>query len=485
MLKLRNSISTRLVLWFALILSVIFLWILVVIEQREVRILFDGTRSQTLLLARYMADVNLQPLVRYDQEAIQINIESRVNSELPYIIFYNRSGEPLAANTEIKEEKDVYCCTRLPENAEEGDWATENRTVKWKGTDVRVLEVEIPVFLPGGVRKWASVKIGNSLEPVYREIARIRRVLILIGFGGLFFGILAVALLAKGITGPLKRLVDGTMVISRGDFSQRIIVESRDEVGDLAKSFNEMTARLLESREKVQAANLKLLQSEKLASIGRLSATIAHEIRNPLTSVKLNVQKLAEFTGLTQAEHEHLDLSIEGIAQIEKFIKQMLDYTRVSELNLEEFGIEQVLDESLKVIDGKLKEREIVVEKIYAPGLPLVRVDAEKLRQVFLNLLRNAEEALPRGGRIVITTGIVDEGGVSQMRICFADNGPGIREKDRANIFEPFYSTKASGFGLGLAIARKILEQHGGTIKASGGDPGTVFTVLLPIKGDA
>ncbi len=485
MLKLRNSISTRLVLWFALILSVIFLWILVVIEQREVRILFDGTRSQTLLLARYMADVNLQPLVRYDQGAIQLNIDSRVNSELPYIIFYNRSGEPLAANAEIKEEKDVYSNTRLPEDAEEGDWATENRAVKWKGTDVRVLEVEIPVFLPGGVRKWASVKIGNSLEPVYREIARIRRVLILIGFGGLFIGILAVSLLARSITGPLKRLVDGTMVISRGDFSQRITIESMDEVGDLAKSFNEMTARLLESSEKVQAANLKLLQSEKLASIGRLSATIAHEIRNPLTSVKLNVQKLAEFTDLTQAEHEHLDLSIEGIAQIEKFIKQMLDYTRVSELNLEEFGIEQVLDESLKVIGGQLKERGLIVEKVYAPGLPQIKVDADKLRQVFLNLLRNAEEVLPRGGRIVITTDMIDEGGVRHMRIRFADNGPGIREKDQANIFEPFYSTKASGFGLGLAIARKILEQHGGTIKASGGNPGTVFTVLLPIKGDA
>ncbi len=485
MLKLRNSISTRLVLWFALILSVIFLWILVVIEQREVRILFDGTRSQTLLLARYMADVNLQPLVRYDQGAIQLNIDSRVNSELPYIIFYNRSGEPLAANAEIKEEKDVYSNTRLPEDAEEGDWATENRAVKWKGTDVRVLEVEIPVFLPGGVRTWASVKIGNSLEPVYREIARIRRVLILIGFGGLFIGILAVSLLARSITGPLKRLVDGTMVISRGDFSQRITIESMDEVGDLAKSFNEMTARLLESSEKVQAANLKLLQSEKLASIGRLSATIAHEIRNPLTSVKLNVQKLAEFTDLTQAEHEHLDLSIEGIAQIEKFIKQMLDYTRVSELNLEEFGIEQVLDESLKVIGGQLKERGLIVEKVYAPGLPQIKVDADKLRQVFLNLLRNAEEVLPRGGRIVITTDMIDEGGVRHMRIRFADNGPGIREKDQANIFEPFYSTKASGFGLGLAIARKILEQHGGTIKASGGNPGTVFTVLLPIKGDA
>ena len=258
------------------------------------------------------------------------------------------------------------------------------------------------------------------------------------------------------------------MVISRGDFSQLITIESRDEVGDLAKSFNEMTARLLESREKVQAANLRLLQSEKLASIGRLSATIAHEIRNPLTSVKLNVQKLAEFTDLTQAEHEHLDLSIEGIAQIEKFIKQMLDYTRVSELNLEEFGIEQVLDESLKVIGGQLKERGLIVEKIYAPGLPQVRVDADKLRQVFLNLLRNAEEVLPRGGRIVITTDMIDEGGVRQMRIRFADNGPGIPEKDQTNIFEPFYSTKASGFGLGLAIARKILEQHDGTIKASG-----------------
>ncbi len=483
MFKLRNSISNRLIVGFSVILGVIFFSILLVIEKREVNILLEGTRSRTLLLARYMADVNLQSLARYDQEAIQLDLDGRVNSELPYIIFYNRSGEPLAANAEIKEEKDVYCCTRLQHDAEEGDWAAETRTIKWDGMSLRVLEIEVPVFLPGAVRRWASVKIGNSLESVYGEIARIRRVLLLIGFAGLLFGIVAFSFLANGITLPLKKLVEGTMVISRGDFSQRITVETQDEVGDLGKSFNEMTARLEETREKMQAANIRLLQAEKLASIGRLSATIAHEIRNPLTSVKLNVQKLAEFTDLTQAEHEHLGLSLEGIAQIEKFVKQMLDFTRISELTLEEFSIEQVIDASLKVINDKLKEKDIVVEKRYAPGLPHVRIDADKIRQVFLNLLRNAEEVLPRGGRIVIMTDLLVEDGVSRMRIRFADNGPGIAAKDRDNIFEPFYSTKASGFGLGLAIARKILEQHGGTIGASNAENGCIFTIMLPIKG--
>lgn len=468
------------------LIGVLFVLVLLVIEKREVRILFDETRDRALLLAKYMADVNLQPLVRYDQESIQENIDDRISIELPYIIFYTRSGEPLAANSEIKSQIDVYCCSQLLEDADAGDRIMETKVIIWRGTPQRVLEVEIPVFLPGAVRKWASVKIGHSLEPVYNEIKKIRQVLMFIGLAGLFFGIAGGSLLARGITRPLKTLVEGTLMISKGDFSKHLDIQKNDELGELARSFDEMTVRLLEARDKMEAANRKLLQAEKLASIGRLSATIAHEIRNPLTSVKLNIQKISESPGLASGENEHLELAMEGIIQIEKFIKEMLDFTRVSELSLEDFYIEQILDESLKITRDKLKEKEITVEKKYGSGLPQVSVDGDKLRQVFLNIIRNAEEAVPRGGVIKIATGTVVEDGHRKIRVTIIDSGPGINRKDMDNIFEPFFSTKASGFGLGLAIARKILAQHGGTIKAGpAGEKGSVFTILLPVKEEA
>jgi len=233
----------------------------------------------------------------------------------------------------------------------------------------------------------------------------------------------------------------------------------------------------------MEEANRKLVQAERLASIGRLSATIAHEIRNPLTSVKLNIQKVAEEERFAETVKAHLGLSLEGIDQIERFIKELLNFTRVPELILERWPVDQIVEESLKMIRDTLAQKKISVEKACAEGLPPVLADADKLRQVFLNVLRNAHEALDAGGKITIGCDTVAEGGRTMVRVRIADNGPGIADKDRPNIFEPFYTTKPSGFGLGLANARKIVEQHHGTIgvgKKRG--KGCVFVILIPAE---
>jgi signal transduction histidine kinase len=242
-----------------------------------------------------------------------------------------------------------------------------------------------------------------------------------------------------------------------------------------------MTAQLLRAREQTEEANRKLVQHEKLASIGRMAATIAHEIRNPLTSVKLNIQKMAEEDGLVEAVRPHLGLSLEGIDQIERFIKELLNFTRVSELSLERWPVDQIVEESVKVVREVLDQKGIAVERTCAPGLPAVLADADKLRQVFLNVLRNAHEALERGGRIGIACDAVRDGGRTMVRVRITDDGPGISEKDRPNIFEPFYTTKPSGFGLGLANARKIVEQHGGSIAIGRKrGRGSAFVILIP-----
>jgi len=231
----------------------------------------------------------------------------------------------------------------------------------------------------------------------------------------------------------------------------------------------------------MEAANRKLVQAEKLASIGRLAATIAHEIRNPLTSVKLNIQRIAESEHLDEIEQEHLSICQEGVGQIEKFIKELLEFTRVPALARERFPLEQVLEGSLKMLRDSFHQKRVTVERSFAQGLPPANIDGDRMRQVFLNLLRNAFEAVEEGGRISVALGSAEgpDGGTYVVRI--SDNGCGIPEKDRENIFEPFFTTKSSGFGLGLANARKIVEQHGGTIKAAGKrGKGSAFVVTLP-----
>jgi signal transduction histidine kinase len=481
--KIKLSIYKRLILWITVLVCILFGAVLFIIQRREVATLFDQARSQALLVAQYLKQLNLQLLARYDRDAIQANVDGEVNDTLPYIVFYDRSGKPFVASALVRSQAEILGSSHFDEDIQRGAEDVERRRVLLQGQWLRVLEVEIPIFLPGSDKKWASVKIGHSLEPMYAGVREVRVVLILVGFGGFLLGVLGATLLAKRITRPLRQLVDGTVRISKGDFSHAIDIPPGDEIGELARSFNDMSDQLLRTRQRMDEANRKLVQAEKLASIGRLAATIAHEIRNPLTSVKLNIQKVTEDRRLEESEREHLSLSMEGIGQIERFIKELLNYARMADLSLDRFPVEQVLEESFKMLQAALSQKGIRVEKIYASGLPPVLVDGDKMRQVFLNVLRNAEEALDAGGCISVAVDTSGEGASRKVRVRISDDGPGIPEKDRDNIFEPFFTTKPSGFGLGLANARKIVEQHNGTIKLSRKKSrGTSFVILIPCE---
>jgi signal transduction histidine kinase len=480
--KLKISIYTRLVFWITLLVFLLFGSVLFVIQIREARILRDETKARALIQAQYMADANFQSLLRQDWQAVQKYVDGHIAGDLIYIVVYDRAGQPAVWNTLVRSHGELASASLLSDAMTPEESASEMKRLVLPDRPVRVLEVEAPSFAPAAGR-WGSVKIGLSLEPMYARLREIQKVLLLIGVGGFLLGIAGAAFLARRITRPLHRLVEGTVRIARGDFSQAIVSPSRDEVGDLARSFSEMTAQLLQARQRMEEANRCLVQHEKLASIGRMAATIAHEIRNPLTSVKLNIQKVAEEESFAEAVKAHLGLSLEGIDQIERFIKELLNFTRVQELLLERWSVDQIVEESLKMIRGTLDQKKIAVEKACAADLPPVLADADKLRQVFLNVLRNAHEALDTGGKITIGCDTVAEGGRTMVRVRIADNGPGIAEKDRPNIFEPFYTTKPSGFGLGLANARKIVEQHNGTIgvgKKRG--RGSAFVILIPAE---
>jgi signal transduction histidine kinase len=235
----------------------------------------------------------------------------------------------------------------------------------------------------------------------------------------------------------------------------------------------------------MEAANKKLIQAEKLASIGRISASIAHEIRNPLTSANLNIQKVMQGENLEEVQKEHLDLSREGIVQIEKFIKELLNFTRVSELNRESFSVQEIMEESIKMISDSLEGKRIKLSEYYEKDLPCVYVDGDKLRQVILNLLGNARDAVKEGGEIGIFAYLSKEEGRTMVSIEVIDNGCGIPERDIENIFEPFFTNKASGIGLGLANAKKIVEQHQGSIRVKESEQqGACFEITLPAEDE-
>ncbi len=482
-MSIKVSLYTRFTVTITALLLALFAVVLFFVQREMVQTVFEEARANATRLADYLISLNSRRIQLFDIDALQDYADAGVDERLPFIIFYDESGKPVAATSSIESFTEIYGRSHLEAEIRADSVHYEPLTLRVPGGSYRILEVERPIYFPGSTTRWGSIKIGHSLEDMWTQVGRLRLVLALIGLAGLGLGAAGSALLARRITGPLQNLVEGTVRIARGDFSHRIEARTADEVGELARSFNEMMSQLLRAREREEDAKRKLVQAEKLASIGRLAATIAHEIRNPLTSVKLNIQKVAENERLDEIEREHLDISQEGIGQIEKFIKELLNFTRVAELNLERFSVEQILEESLKLLSHALHEKQVVVETHFAGGLPPILVDGDKLRQVFLNVLRNACEAVPEGGQIAITLDLVEEYGRPQCRVKIADNGPGILDRDREAIFEPFYTTKSSGFGLGLANARKIVEQHRGTIRlAKRKGKGSSFIICLPCE---
>jgi len=483
--KLRMSLQTRFMAWAIVLLTVLLVSILLVIEQREVKAIFEGQKEKGVLIAKNIAYLNLPAFIQWDEEGVRENIEEQIDENLVYVVFYGRYNNLFVGTSFIENYKETYLYSDLGEEVDEKSYLFEQKKfVDEKSTQIlRILEIEVPIFVRGSPKRWGSIKIGLSLEEMRAEILKTRLMLIFIGCGGLLIGVFGAILLARRITGPLKKLVEGTVKISKEDFSQKIDITSQDEIGNLAQSFNDMSRKLLLARERMEAASNKLIQAEKLASIGSISAGIAHEIRNALTSVKLNIQKLVQSDRLDETEKEHLSISQEGIGQMEKFVKELLDFTRVSELNLSRFSLEQILDESIKTLADTLELKKVVLEKSYEEGLPQVLVDADKLKQVFLNLLRNAFDAVEEKGKINISISLLKEQEGSKIRVFISDNGCGIPEEKRETVFEPFYTTKASGIGLGLPIARKIIEQHRGTIRVKeNAAQGTSFDILIPTE---
>jgi signal transduction histidine kinase len=278
---------------------------------------------------------------------------------------------------------------------------------------------------------------------------------------------------------PLRVLRERTRQIAGGDYAHRTGVRSRDEIGDLAREFDGM-AHAIEEREH------KLIRSERLATVGRMAAHITHEIRNPLASVGLYVELLADEIGADKAEARRLVQAIGNeVDRLSEITETYLRFVRLPKPKLEREDLGAVTASVMEFARGELALAGVALELDVAGDLPDVAADESQLRQALLNLVRNAREAMPDGGRLRVEVGPDGEavpGRASPgVRLTVTDSGPGIAAENLARVFEPFFSTKEKGTGLGLALVQQIVSEHGGRIEVQsppGG--GTRFTILLP-----
>jgi len=278
---------------------------------------------------------------------------------------------------------------------------------------------------------------------------------------------------------PLKTLVAGAKRIGTGAYSHRVEVRSRDELGLLGREFNSMAAAI-EEREQ------RLIRSERMAAAGQIASHITHEIRNPLSSISLNTELLdeeLEEQGRAAEAHNLCQAIRREVDRLTDITEEYLRFARLPRPNLKLEDINEILLDLLSFVAGEMASKQVELTHELAAELPAVEADENQLRQAFLNLLRNAGEAMvQRGGTLrVLTRAAAGRRGVE---VVVADTGVGISQEHLPQLFEPFFSTKETGTGLGLPLTQQIIQEHGGTIEVqSTPGQGTVFTAYLPAAG--
>ncbi|MFB3897476.1 MAG: ATP-binding protein [bacterium] len=326
----------------------------------------------------------------------------------------------------------------------------------------------------------AVVFLGLPQQPMEELWNRYRNTFYLftIAFGSLFAIIMALVV-ARTIAKPVHQLSDGAEQIAADNLEVRIPIKSKDELGELAQSFNRMAAKLLQNRQLEAQLRLK----DKLASLGQLSAGMAHEVRNPLSSIKVSAELMQRKFAEGTQEFKQLQYIINDVDRMNTLIADFLTFAKPREPNMVKCKVESIVDRTLALAHSQLIKKPYQIDwKNNTGPEDYISADANQIQQVFLNLILNACQAMPNGGTITITAYRTTMNGIPALGISFADQGVGIPEEVQSKIFDPFFTTKEEGTGLGLAMVHQIIEAHKGKIELQSElNKGTIFTVYLPI----
>ena len=282
--------------------------------------------------------------------------------------------------------------------------------------------------------------------------------------------------IGKNLTNPITVLVDSTARVATGDLDEQCEIATYDEIGDLATAFNQMTRDLKESRD-------QLIQAERLATAGKMSASFAHEIRNPLSSMRMLTQMLMQKPEMSEERHQQsIRYILEEIERVDTIVKGLMDFARPSSLDLKQQPLAPILQAVLALMEANLAHHKIQLVLDVLPETPEIQFDSDKLKQAFMNVVLNAMEAMPQGGVLKVSTFTEND----SVCIKVVDTGVGIPAEDLEHLFEPFFTKKTRGTGLGLANVKRILEEHGGTVEIdSTPGEGTEVSLGLPVDVSA
>ena len=353
-------------------------------------------------------------------------------------------------------------------------------------------EAAVPVRVGSSTEKWGTVRVALSSASMLREIERTRWQIAGLGLAAALVAGFACVAFSRRITRPIRQLHDGVAAVGRGELDRRIEVKTRDEIGDLALAFNEMTVQLA----RMQELEEKLRRSERLAALGTMAAGIAHDVRNPLTSISILSQMIIQDFESPKVRERFARIVPRELDRVGKVISDMLELARPTAPRLEPTDLNTVLTAVLEVYEPHATGQRVRIVPTLSAGLPPIRADQKRLERCFTNVVQNAIQAMPSGGEVYVATGIaatsgpprpadeVDVGLVAarMAQVTVRDTGAGIAPEVLAHIFDPFFTTKDYGTGLGMAITHRIVEDHRGTIDVlSQQGHGTTVIIRLPL----
>jgi len=291
----------------------------------------------------------------------------------------------------------------------------------------------------------------------------------------LLLGLMLAFVLGNDILDPLRRLAMEANPGSRPD--------GRDEVKALSRSIRVLIEDIDQTQSELEKSREHLLQAEKMVVVGKLAAGMAHSIRNPLTSVKMRLFSLNRTLDLSAHQKDDFQVISEEILHIDSIVQSFLEFSRPPKLRVQDMSPSEVVDHVLRLLAHRLESYDVTIRLERNGSLPEVKVDPERLKEVLVNIIENACEAMRGGGTMIIREEQgFDPGLGAVVLIRLSDSGPGIPETIRGKVFEPFFTTKEEGSGLGLSIAVRIMEEHGGRLDLkSAEEAGSTFSVILPL----
>ena len=286
----------------------------------------------------------------------------------------------------------------------------------------------------------------------------------------------------RGVVLPLRQMAADARAFS-GDNVPTDKGAVQNELRAVGDHLRFLMSNITVTRSDLERSRTELTQAEeKFASVGKLAACVAHEIRNPLCAITLALDSLSEIVEGTPDAHGNFEIVTEEVARLDNIIKHFLEFSRPPRLRIQPQNVSTVLDKTLSLVRLPMEEKAIRLMREETANVPPIMADAEQLKQVLINILKNAAEAIPEGGQVQITTGEeTSPDGRVMVAIRIRDNGPGIPADVRERIFDPFFTTKEMGTGLGLCIAARVMAQHGGQLALeSSSDQGTIFAIRVP-----